>query len=58
VADAATREWMHELYAARARHEDTALAVRAACRAVLAARRKDGRSTDPFYWAAFLPTGE
>ena len=36
---------------------DTAEAARAAGLAVLKARREDGKSTNPFYWAAFVATG-
>jgi CHAT domain-containing protein len=57
VADAATREWMSALYAARADHRTAGAALREACRSVLAARRRDGRPTLPFYWAAFTSTG-
>jgi CHAT domain-containing protein len=35
-----------------------AAALEQASRSVLAARRKAGRSTHPFYWAAFTATGE
>ncbi len=58
VADDATREWMGELYEARGRGAGAADAVRAASRSVLAARRSSGRSTHPFYWAAFTATGD
>lgn len=57
VADAATREWMSALYTARAGHPTAGAALREACRSVLAARRRDGRPTLPFYWAAFTSTG-
>jgi CHAT domain-containing protein/tetratricopeptide (TPR) repeat protein len=58
VEDVATQEWMAALYAARARGAvQGAAAMESANRAVLAARRKAGRSTHPFYWAAFSATG-
>jgi CHAT domain-containing protein/tetratricopeptide (TPR) repeat protein len=57
VKDQATREWMRALYAARAAGTGTAGALAAASRAVLAERRRAGRSTHPFYWAAFTATG-
>jgi len=58
VEDAATREWMQALYAHRAQGATLAAAAMAeASRDVLAARRKAGRSTHPFYWAAFSATG-
>jgi CHAT domain-containing protein len=57
VADESTREWMDALYAARARGATRAAeAITEASRHVLAARRHSGRSTHPFYWAAFTAT--
>jgi CHAT domain-containing protein len=58
VADRSTQEWMLALYTARARGMQAGDAVAEASRRVLAARRADGRSTHPFYWAAFSATGE
>jgi len=59
IADDATGEWMAALYAARARGElGAAAAATSASRTVLAARRHSGRSTHPFYWAAFTTSGE
>jgi CHAT domain-containing protein len=59
VADDATREWMQALYTARARGASTsAAALQSASREILASRRKAGRSTHPFYWAAFSASGE
>jgi CHAT domain-containing protein len=58
VADESTRAWMRALYAARARHESASAAIRDACRTMLAARRKAGQATHPFYWAAFSATGD
>jgi CHAT domain-containing protein/tetratricopeptide (TPR) repeat protein len=59
IADDATGEWMAALYAARAAGEvDAAAAASAASRAVLEARRRSGRSTHPFFWAAFTTNGE
>jgi len=49
---------MAALYDARARGDAAGAAVTEACRSVLAARRKDGRSTHPFHWAAFAATGD
>jgi CHAT domain-containing protein len=58
IADEATREWMVALYAARARGTTSGSeALRAASRSMLEARRRHGRSTHPFYWAAFSATG-
>ncbi len=58
VDDASTSEWMQALYAARAEGRDAAGSVSEAERTVLAARRRSGRSTHPFYWAAFNADGE
>ncbi|MBD3235127.1 MAG: CHAT domain-containing protein, partial [Candidatus Eisenbacteria bacterium] len=40
------------------RGADTAAAARAASRAVLEARRDRGESPHPFYWAAFVASGD
>jgi len=59
IADESTREWMRALYAARTSPEvSAARAMTAASRAVLEARRRAGRDTHPFYWAAFTASGE
>lgn len=59
VDDAATAEWTRALYVARLeRGLDTASAMTQAQRAVLAARRARGDSTHPYYWAAFLASGD
>ena len=58
IADEPTREWMRALYAARVSDAVPASeATRSASRAMLEARRQSGRSTHPFYWAAFTATG-
>lgn len=59
VQDEAARDWMRALYLHRF-HEgvDTAHAARAATLDVLHGRRAQGRSTNPFYWAAFVATGD
>lgn len=58
VSDESTKDWMRALYRARATDGPSAShAVHAASCAVLAARRKAGRDTSPFYWAAFSATG-
>jgi CHAT domain-containing protein len=57
--DESTREWMHELYAARlARHASTAEAVRRANLEILRKRRAAGTSTHPYYWAPFVAVGD
>jgi CHAT domain-containing protein/tetratricopeptide (TPR) repeat protein len=59
VEDAAVREWMEALYAARLeRGLDTASSVRAANLAVLASRRARGLGDHPGGWAAFVAVGD
>jgi CHAT domain-containing protein/Tfp pilus assembly protein PilF len=57
VQDAAAREWMRGLYAARAGGLSTMEAVRTASVRMIEDRRRAGRSTHPFFWGAFLATG-
>ena len=58
VDDDATREWMTALYARDDATSNAAVAVQRASRSVLDARRAAGKSTHPFYWAAFTASGE
>ena len=59
VEDTATAELMRALYEERAAGEARAsAALRGAQRSVLEARRAAGRSTHPFYWAAFSASGD
>lgn len=59
IGDESTREWMRALYAARTDATTSAAhAMAAASREVLAARRRAGRDTHPFHWAAFTATGD
>jgi CHAT domain-containing protein len=59
VDDGASRVWMRALYEGRfRRHLPTADAVRAASLTVLHERRKQGISTSPFFWAAFVASGD
>lgn len=58
VEDQSTMEWMRALYAARATGAHAAASIQAAHRATLAARRAAKRSTHPFYWAAFVASGD
>jgi CHAT domain-containing protein len=59
VEDSSTREWMNLLYEGRlTRMLETAEAVREADLGMLRSRRAQGRSTHPFYWAAFIATGD
>jgi CHAT domain-containing protein len=59
VDDDATRAWMRELYRARLeRRLSTSDAVREASLAVLRELRKNGESTHPFLWGAFVAAGD
>lgn len=59
VQDEATETWMKALYRARfERGLSTDEAVRAASRALLDQRRREGASTHPFAWAAFIAAGD
>jgi CHAT domain-containing protein/tetratricopeptide (TPR) repeat protein len=58
IGDDATRSWMRPLYEARLDGKGAGDAVRAASQAVLKSLRRDGRSTHPFYWGAFVAAGD
>jgi CHAT domain-containing protein len=59
VEDQATRAWMRALYEGRFQRKlSTADAVHQASLAVLRDRRARGRSTHPFFWAAFVAAGD
>lgn len=58
VRDAAAREWMKELYRGRLAGASTAEAVRTASVKLLRELRRTGRSTHPFYWGAFVASGD
>ncbi len=59
VEDQATREYMQGLYDARfLQNMTTAESVRAASLSVLERRRSAGDSTHPFFWGAFVATGD
>jgi CHAT domain-containing protein len=58
VEDEATSAWMKALYQARAANLSTAEAVRKASLDLLAAQRRAGRTTHPFYWGAFIAAGD
>ncbi len=59
VDDHATRRWMRALYAGRFQKRlPIADAVHAANLETLRERRAAGRSTHPFYWAAFVAAGD
>ncbi|MCC7143521.1 MAG: CHAT domain-containing protein [Candidatus Eisenbacteria bacterium] len=56
VDDRTTRDWMRFYY--REPLAPPALRVQAAQRSALSERRVQGESTHPFYWGAFIATGE
>ena len=59
VDDAASAEFMQSLYAARWQaHVDTPQALASAEHSTLNARRERGESTHPYYWAAFVASGD
>ena len=59
VLDDVAADWMAELYRGKfVRGDTTATSVRAASRAMLAARRAAGQSTHPLYWSGFIATGD
>jgi CHAT domain-containing protein len=59
VEDRAARDWMHALYRKRLVEDmETAEAVRAATLEVLSQRRAEERSDHPFFWAAFVASGD
>lgn len=59
VEDQSTRTWMRALYEARFQQKlTTAEAVRRANVTIVQSRRARGRSTHPFYWAAFVAAGD
>ena len=59
IDDAATADLVQRFYRARfAAHDDVATALATAARETLAARRARGESTHPYYWAAFVASGD
>ncbi|HXI04065.1 MAG TPA: CHAT domain-containing protein, partial [Candidatus Saccharimonadales bacterium] len=58
VRDEDATEWMTALYRARFESLRTAEAVRRASIEVLESRRRNGRSTHPAAWGAFVASGE
>jgi len=58
VEDDAAREWMRELYEGRLSGLSTIEAVHQASLKSLEARRRAGKSTHPFFWGAFVATGD
>ena len=59
LGDESAREWMRALYQARSRGiRRGSEALAEACRVTLEARRQRGRTTHPFFWAAFSASGD
>lgn len=59
VGDQTTAQWMARLYESRLTEQlSTADSVREASLAVLRQRRANGLSPHPFYWAAFVASGD
>jgi CHAT domain-containing protein len=59
VEDETTRQWMSTLYGEHfLGRKDTGESVRAASLQVLRQRRAKHQSTHPFYWGAFIATGD
>jgi len=59
VADGSTQRWMQALYRSRwLEGRTTAEAVRAASRELLQEERRQGCSTHPFHWGAFVAAGD
>ncbi len=59
VGDAWTRDWMTELYRSRlVDGKSTGASVKAATLSVLNQRRAENMDTHPYYWAAFVATGQ
>jgi tetratricopeptide (TPR) repeat protein len=59
VIDSVASQWMEALYREKfVNRADTAIAIRAASRKLLAAQRAAGRSTHPLYWTGFIATGD
>jgi CHAT domain-containing protein len=58
IEDEAARDWMRRLYESRLSGRSTIEAVHEASLGMLKARRGSGRSTHPFFWGAFVATGD
>jgi CHAT domain-containing protein len=58
VNDLPAREWINRLYEARLSGLTTVDSVHRASLATLQARRKAGVGTHPFYWGAFIASGD
>jgi hypothetical protein len=59
VDDESTRKWMRYLYEKRfLKEQNTAESVHQASLEVLQERRRENKSTHPFYWAGFIASGD
>jgi len=58
VDDGAARIWMHYLYDGRLHGLSTVDAVRQASLRMIASQRSSGGSTHPYFWGAFVATGD
>jgi CHAT domain-containing protein len=59
VGDESTRKWMRYLYEKRfLKEQNTAESVHQASLEVLQERRRENKSTHPFYWAGFIASGD
>jgi CHAT domain-containing protein/tetratricopeptide (TPR) repeat protein len=58
VEDSAARAWMRRLYEGRLAGLSTAAAVRQASLDQLESQRRNGRTTHPFFWGAFIAAGD
>jgi CHAT domain-containing protein len=58
VGDLPAREWIHQLYLGKLSGLTTAQSVRRAGLEILGARRKANVTTHPYYWGAFIASGD
>lgn len=58
VDDEVTRQWMRELYRARLAGSSMADGLQRTNVEVFESRKSAGQSTHPFYWGAFVASGD
>lgn len=58
MEDQATSDWMRRLYRSRLDGAAWPEALRHASLSLIAARRRAGLSADPYFWGAFVATGD
>lgn len=58
ISDLPARQWIQRLYREKLSGLTTAQSVRRASLDILEARRKAGVTTHPFYWGAFIASGD